>query len=69
LVLVVVPGCRKSPQRQINDQSSNNHRAVNVSSTSSKMKHFWSWPAFLRIVIANQQPFNVFDDLYAFPQV
>ena len=31
------------------------------------MKHFWSWPAFLRIVIANQQPFNVFDDLYRFP--
>jgi hypothetical protein len=33
------------------------------------MKQFWSWPAFLRLVLANQQPFNVFDDLYAFPQV
>ena len=39
-----------------------------VSSTASKMKQFWSWPAFLRLVLANQQPFNVFDDLYAFPQ-
>jgi protein OS-9 len=33
------------------------------------MKQFWSWPAFLRLVLANQQPFNVFDDIYAFPQV
>ncbi|KIW03950.1 uncharacterized protein PV09_04787 [Verruconis gallopava] len=32
------------------------------------MKHFWALPAFLRLAIASQHQFNVFDDLLAFPQ-
>jgi protein OS-9 len=33
------------------------------------MKHFWALPVFLRLVVASQHQFNVFDDLLAFPQV
>lgn len=33
------------------------------------MKHFWALPAFLRLAIASQHQFNVFDDVLAHPQV
>jgi protein OS-9 len=33
------------------------------------MKHFWALPAFLRLAIASQHQFNVFDDVLAYPQV
>jgi hypothetical protein len=33
------------------------------------MRHFWALPAVLRIALANQHAFSVFDDLLAFPQV
>jgi protein OS-9 len=33
------------------------------------MKHFWALPAFLRLAIASQHQFNVFDDVMARPQV
>lgn len=33
------------------------------------MKNFWALPAFLRIALASQHAFSVFDDLLAFPQV
>lgn len=32
------------------------------------MKNFWALPAFLRIALASQHAFSVFDDLLAFPQ-
>ncbi|KAF2187078.1 hypothetical protein K469DRAFT_749457 [Zopfia rhizophila CBS 207.26] len=32
------------------------------------MKNFWALPAFLRISLASQHAFSVFDDLLAFPQ-
>ncbi|KAJ8111612.1 hypothetical protein OPT61_g5834 [Boeremia exigua] len=34
----------------------------------SKMKGFWALPAVLRLALANQHAFSVFDDLLAFPQ-
>ncbi|KAJ4372045.1 Protein OS-9 [Neocucurbitaria cava] len=33
------------------------------------MRNFWALPAVLRIALANQHAFSVFDDLLAFPQV
>jgi hypothetical protein len=33
------------------------------------MRNFWARPAVLRIALANQHAFSVFDDLLAFPQV
>jgi protein OS-9 len=33
------------------------------------MRNFWALPAFLRIALASQHAFSVFDDLLAFPQV
>jgi hypothetical protein len=35
----------------------------------SSMRNFWALPAVLRIALANQHAFSVFDDLLAFPQV
>ncbi|TLD25976.1 hypothetical protein E2P81_ATG09633 [Venturia nashicola] len=32
------------------------------------MKHFWALPAILRVVLASQHQFSVFDDLLAYPQ-
>ncbi|KAF2436569.1 hypothetical protein EJ08DRAFT_729076 [Tothia fuscella] len=32
------------------------------------MRNFWALPAFIRIAIASQHQFSVFDDLLAFPQ-
>ncbi|KAI8940395.1 hypothetical protein NX059_004086 [Plenodomus lindquistii] len=32
------------------------------------MRHFWALPAVLRIALASQHAFSVFDDLLAFPQ-
>ncbi|QDS68220.1 hypothetical protein FKW77_010583 [Venturia effusa] len=32
------------------------------------MKNFWSLPAILRVVLASQHQFSVFDDLLAYPQ-
>ncbi|KAF2682409.1 Pkinase-domain-containing protein [Lentithecium fluviatile CBS 122367] len=32
------------------------------------MRNFWALPAFLRIALASQHAFSVFDDLLAFPQ-
>ncbi|KAF2800004.1 hypothetical protein K505DRAFT_229726 [Melanomma pulvis-pyrius CBS 109.77] len=32
------------------------------------MKNFWALPAFLRIALASQHAFSVFDDILAFPQ-
>ncbi|KAF2009805.1 hypothetical protein BU24DRAFT_427827 [Aaosphaeria arxii CBS 175.79] len=32
------------------------------------MKNFWALPAFLRLALASQHSFSVFDDLLAFPQ-
>ncbi|KAF2850691.1 hypothetical protein T440DRAFT_489524 [Plenodomus tracheiphilus IPT5] len=34
----------------------------------TKRAHFWALPAFLRIALASQHAFSVFDDLLAFPQ-
>jgi hypothetical protein len=34
-----------------------------------KMKSFWALPAVLRLALAHQHAFSVFDDLLAFPQV
>jgi len=33
------------------------------------MRNFWALPAVLRIALASQHAFSVFDDLLAFPQV
>jgi hypothetical protein len=33
------------------------------------MRNFWALPAVLRIALASQHTFSVFDDLLAFPQV
>jgi len=33
------------------------------------MRNFWALPAFLRIALASQHAFSVFDDILAFPQV
>lgn len=33
------------------------------------MRNFWALPAVLRIALANQHTFSVFDDLLAYPQV
>ena len=34
-----------------------------------EMKNFWALPAFLRLAIASQHSFHVFDDVLAHPQV
>lgn len=36
---------------------------------NSNMRNFWALPAVLRIALASQHAFSVFDDLLAFPQV
>jgi hypothetical protein len=33
------------------------------------MRNFWALPAVLRIAVASQHTFSVFDDILAFPQV
>jgi protein OS-9 len=33
------------------------------------MRNFWALPAVLRIALATQHTFSVFEDLLAFPQV
>jgi hypothetical protein len=40
---------------------------VNISTFN--MRNFWALPAVLRIALATQHTFSVFDDLLAFPQV
>lgn len=37
--------------------------------TAAAMRNFWALPAVLRIALASQHAFSVFDDLLAFPQV
>jgi hypothetical protein len=37
--------------------------------TVAAMRNFWALPAVLRIALASQHAFSVFDDLLAFPQV
>ncbi|KAH7379266.1 hypothetical protein DE146DRAFT_682394 [Phaeosphaeria sp. MPI-PUGE-AT-0046c] len=36
--------------------------------TAAAMRNFWALPAVLRIALANQHSFSVFDDLLAYPQ-
>jgi hypothetical protein len=36
---------------------------------ATAMRNFWALPALLRITLANQHAFSVFDDLLAYPQV
>jgi hypothetical protein len=43
--------------------------SARVESSPFTMRNFWALPAVLRIALANQHAFSVFDDLLAFPQV
>jgi hypothetical protein len=57
-------GCKSSKQ-----EGHSHARPLPAATFTFTMRNFWALPAVLRIALASQHAFSVFDDLLSFPQV